>query len=110
MEREINIGGKPYRLVANGATPRIYRSFFPKQDIFRGMSNAVSSNGEILDSEVFENLTYVMAIQGGSVPTAKKIDDWLAEMESPLAIIEAAPEVLELWAAETGTTSIGKKE
>lgn len=110
MEREINIGGKPYRLVANGATPRIYRSFFPKQDIFRGMSNAVSSNGEILDSEVFENLTFVMAVQGGSISASTKIEDWLAGMDSPLAIIEAASEVLELWAAETETASIGKKE
>ena len=107
MEKNINIDGKEYKLVANGATPRKYRSLF-RQDIFSGISTAVNAKGEILNSEVFENLAYCMALQGGmqNIP----IEDWLDSMSSPLAILEAATEILELWTAETQTTSVGKKE
>lgn len=108
MEKDIVIDGKEYRLVANGATPRKYRSLF-RSDIFGGISTAVNANGEILNSEVFENLTFCMALQGGSVPEDMKIEDWLGTLSSPLAIMEAASQILELWAEETTTTSIGKK-
>ena len=109
MEKNIVIDGKEYRLVANGATPRKYRSLF-RSDIFGGISTAVNAQGEILNSEVFENLAFCMALQGGSVPEDMKIDDWLATLSSPLAIMEAATQILELWTEETTTTSIGKKE
>lgn len=109
MEKNIVIDGKEYRLVANGATPRKYRSLF-RSDIFGGISTAVNAKGEILNSEVFENLAFCMALQGGSVPSDMTIDDWLGTLSSPLAIIEAATQILELWAEETTTTSIGKKE
>lgn len=108
MEKIITIDGKKTKLAASGATPRKYRSLF-RQDIFSGISKAVTPEGEILDSEVFENLAYCMALQGGSIPADQTIDDWLSGMSSPLAIIEAAPEILELWSAETETTSTGKK-
>ena len=108
MEKNIVIDGKEYRLVANGATPRKYRSIFCS-DIFAGISTAVNAKGEILNSEVFENLTFCMALQGGSIPDNTSIDDWLATLSSPLAIMEVATEILELWAEETTTTSIGKK-
>lgn len=109
MERTVNIDGKAYTLRTNGATPRIYRGLF-KKDIFHDMSGATNAKGEILDSEVFENLAYCMAIQGGSVSSAIKIEDWLGGMSSPLAIIEAAPDIMLLWADETATTSTEKKE
>ncbi len=109
MERKIKIDGKELRLVTNGATPRIYRGLFHK-DIFAGMAHAVTADGEILDSEVFENLAYCAAVQGGSVPTAVKIEDWLASFENPLAIVEAVPDIIGLWSAETETTAEAKKE
>lgn len=109
MEKNIIIDGKEYKLVANGATPRKYRSLF-RSDIFGGISTAVNAKGEILNSEVFENLAFCMALQGGSVPADMTIDEWLGTLSSPLAIIEVATQILELWAEETTTTSIGKKE
>lgn len=108
MEKGIVIDGREYRLVANGATPRKYRSLF-RSDIFGGISTAVNAKGEILNSEVFENLAYCMAIQGGSIEPNVTIDEWLGSLSSPLAIIEAATEILELWSEETTTTSTGKK-
>lgn len=109
MERFVKIGEKEYRLLATGSTPRRYRALFPNKDIFRDMAGAVSANGEILNSEFFENLAYCMALQGGSIDPKTKIEDWLDSMDSPLAVLEASPEILELWTAETHTTSIGKK-
>ena len=109
MERTVVIDGKEYRMVANGATPRVYRGLF-KKDIFNGMSNAVSANGEIKDSEVFENLAFCMAVQGGSVSIGTNIEDWLGGMSSPTAILEAAPDIMEMWTNETDTISTEKKE
>lgn len=108
MEKTVVIDGKEFRLVANGATPRRYRSLFTK-DIFNGIQNAVSQTGEIKNSEFFENLTFCMALQGGSIPDGMKIDEWL-EQFSPMAIMNVASEVLDLWTADITTTSTGKKK
>ena len=118
MERIVKIDGQELRMVANGATPRLYRSFF-KADLFRKMRQAVASNGEvsddgevsgeIQDTEVFENLAFVMAMQGGSVSTGVKIDDWLTGF-GPTSILEAIPDILDLWNGTNETTSDAKKE
>lgn len=109
MEKVVNIDGQDLKLAVNGGTPRLYRSLFRK-DLFQGMNNAVDENGDIKDSEVYENLAFVMAIQGGSISMSTKIDDWLNAMSNPMAIMEAAPDILDLWLATKETTSIAKKE
>ena len=81
-----------------------------KKDVFAGMANAVDQDGVILDFEVFENLAYCMAVQGGSVSTGTKIEEWLAEMEDPLAIVHAAGDIMAMWVDENETTSTAKKE
>lgn len=106
MEKFITIDGKEVRLVANGATPRLYRSMF-KKDVFADMTNAISSNGEIKSAEVFENLCFVMAKQGG---LEGDIDSWLASMDSPTAVITVAPDILDLWADTNETVATGKKK
>ena len=109
MEKLVKIDGQEMKLAVNGGTPRLYRSLFRK-DLFQGMNNAVDENGEMKDSEVFENLAFVMAIQGGSIPMATKIDDWLNALSDPMAIMEAAPEILDLWLNTKKETSTAKKE
>ena len=109
MEKVVKIDGQEIKLAVNGGTPRLYRSFFRK-DLFQGMNNAVGENGEMKDSAVFENLAFVMAIQGGSLPMTTKIDDWLNAMSNPMAIMEAAPDILDMWLTTNETTSIAKKE
>ena len=108
LEKIINIDGKELRCVANGATPRLYRGFFHK-DIFAGIQSAASENG-IKDSEFLENLAFVMAMQGGSISTGTKIEDWLGSMESPTAILEASSELLEVFVSNLTTTSNAKKK
>lgn len=109
MEKIVKIDGKEMKLAVNGGTPRLYRSLFRK-DLFQGMNNAMDENNDIKDSEVFENLAFVMAIQGGSISMSAKIDDWLNAMSNPMAIMEAAPDILNLWLATKETTSKAKKE
>ncbi len=109
MERFVKIDGQELKLAVNGGTPRLYRSLFRK-DLFQGMNKALDNNGEMSDSEIFENLAFVMAIQGGSIPMATKIDDWLNAMSNPMAIMEAAPDILDLWLATNEKTSTEKKE
>lgn len=108
MERTVNIDGRDYRLVANGLTPRKYRELFGKE-VFLGMQSAINESGQILDSEVFENLAFCMAVQGDSMPE-KTIEEWLYKLNNPMAVIEVASDIMDMWVAETKTTSIGKKE
>lgn len=109
MEKTIELDGNQMQMVANGATPRLYRSFFGK-DVFRGLQKSVEKDGTIIDAEVYENLAFTMAIQGGSLPIGTKIDDWLASLKSPTAILEAAPEIMSLWNDNTMQISEGKKK
>lgn len=109
MERLVKIDGQEIKLAVNGGTPRLYRSIFRK-DIFQGMNNAVNEEGEIKDSEIFENLAFIMAIQGGSISMTTNIEDWLNAMSNPMAVMEAAPDILDLWLTTNETTSSAKKE
>lgn len=106
MEKVVSIGGKETRLVANGATPRLYRAFF-KKDVFHDMQRAVSDDGEIIDAEVIENLAFIMAKQGGL--EGYDIETWLSEMPTPMAVVEAADQVFELWLGTNDTVANAKK-
>lgn len=107
MEKTINIGGKETRLVANGATPRIYRALF-KKDVFSDMQHAVTEDGGINSVEVFENLAFVMAKQGGL--EGYSVDEWLASFDGPTAIVETVPEIMALWLDTTATEVESKKK
>jgi len=106
MEKVIKIDGKETRLVANGATPRLYRSMF-NRDVFADMSKTADKEGNIKDLEVFENLAYVMAKQGG---LEMSMDEWLTGMDSPMAILESVTQIFSLWSATTTTIVSGKKK
>lgn len=107
MERIVSIGGKETRLVANGATPRIYRALF-KRDVFEDMGHAVSAAGDLKNTEVFECLAFVMAKQGGL--EGYDVDGWLETLDSPTAIIEAVPEIMAVWTDTTATSVESKKK
>lgn len=107
MEKVVSIEGKETRLVANGATPRLYRAMF-KKDVFGDMQHAVDSDGGIVSAEVFENLAFIMAKQGGL--EGYNVDEWLSTFDSPTAIVEAVPEILELWLDTNATIADGKKK
>lgn len=108
MDKVVRIDGKEYKLTANGSTPRRYRTMF-KSDVFNDIQKAVTPTGDLVGIDVFENLAYCMAVQGGSVPAGVSIENWLDSFNSPTAIIEAAEDIMTLWAEETDSTSVGKK-
>lgn len=108
MEKVLKIDGKEYKLRASGSTPRVYRSLF-KSDVFSDIQRAVTPTGDLVGIDVFENLAYCMALQGGSISTGTNIEDWLDSLDSPTAIIEVATDLMDLWSAETDTMSVGKK-
>lgn len=107
MEKLVKIDGKEVRLVANGGTPRLYRAMF-KRDVFNDMGHATNGEGEIENAEVFENIAFIMAKQGGL--EGYSIDEWLSSMESPTAILEAVPEILALWYDTNETVVTDKKK
>jgi len=109
MERHVMIDGRQYHMVANGASPRIYRGLFGK-DVFKDTQKMISPDGTINDSEVFENLAFLMVVQGGEIPIGTKIDDWLASLDSPTAILSAAPDIIGLWNDNLDQASEAKKK
>lgn len=108
MEKVINIDGKDMRMVANGATPRVYRVLFGS-DIFADVQTAIEGN-KLKDMSVIEQLAFVLGRQGGSIPTDMSIDAWLETIEDPMALVMASPEVINVWTGNLKTTADGKKK
>lgn len=108
MEKIINIDGNDMRMVANGATPRIYRVMFGR-DVFADITGAIV-DGQIKDVSAIEQLTFVLGRQGGSIPEDKDIETWLGELDDPMALVYAAGDVLTLWAGNRTTLSAPKKK
>ena len=107
MDKIISIDGKDVPMKVNGATPYIYRRMFGT-DLLPTLHNAVSSKGEVISTEVFENLAFCMAKQAGA--TESTIEEWLGGFESPLAIANAIKDIFDLWKANTATTVTAKKK
>lgn len=108
MEKMVNIDGKEMRMVANGATPRVYRMMF-KRDIFGDITNAIK-NEQLVDASAIEQLAFVLGRQGGSIPEDMDIDAWLETLEDPMALINAAGDILMLWMGNRTTLSTPKKK
>lgn len=68
MEGIVNIGGKDVKMVANGATPVLFKRVFKKDFL-------VESQQKNLDPNLFQELGFVMAMQG-----QKKTQDLLKEI------------------------------
>lgn len=107
MQKTVKIDGKEIPMVANGATPRIYRRMFGS-DLLTTLHSAVSKGGEVINIEVFENLAYCMAKQAGSVE--EDIDTWLGSFDSSMAIVDVIGDLMALWRGQTQTTVDPKKK
>lgn len=108
MEKMVNIDGKEMRMVANGATPRVYRIMFNK-DIFGDITHAIKDD-QLVDASAIEQLAFVLGRQGGSIPEDMSIDEWLGTLEDPMALINAAGDILTLWMGNRTTLSTPKKK
>lgn len=111
MEKTITIGNKAIAFKATGATALRYRSMF-NDDLITKMiklGNA-AANGETVNSDdllTLERAAFVMAKQAGD--ETKTLEDWLDQFEM-FEIIEALPDIMELWGLNMVATSEAKKK
>lgn len=116
LKKTVTIADKEVTFKSSAAIPRLYRIKFGR-DIFRDISRLQksyaenagkeSSNLEIEDLEIFENVAYIMALHADPTIPAT-IDEWLDEFEM-FSIYQVLPEILELWGDNLITTTNAKK-
>lgn len=127
MERTVTVGGKEMKMRASALIPRLYRFKF-KRDMVADMrqlqrayakatalpENATDAEREdaqfsAADLTIFEDVAYIMAKHGGNdLPDSP--EEWLDSIDGVFSIYEILPVILELWGANTETTSIPKKK
>lgn len=127
MERTVTVGGKEVKMRASALIPRLYRFKF-KRDMVADMrqlqrayakASAIPEDAtdeeredvqfSVADLTIFENVAYIMAKHGGNeMPDTP--DEWLDSIDGVFSIYEVLPVILELWGANTETTSIPKKK
>ncbi len=115
LRKTVNIDGKDVVFQSSAAIPRIYRAKF-KQDIFRDMTKleqsykdrtSGSSELQLDDLEIFENVAYIMALHADPTIPAT-IEEWLDQFEM-FSIYEVLPQILELWGSNLFTDVTAKK-
>lgn len=111
MERTVTMGGKPVKLRATAALPRVFRATYGTDffaELKRIKDGADADAGASL--ELIENLAFVMARSADPDGTPPDIVDWLDGFDDPLAISEIAGDVIDLYKANAKTTAIPKKK
>lgn len=111
MKKTINIGGKDFSMECNALLPRIYRKEFGRDVMteMRKMSERSQKDPEDIDTEVLENITWLMLKAAGN-DVGESVDEWLATLDDVMAVYMAMPEVIDLWVNSQKTTSKPKKK
>lgn len=111
MKKTINIGGKDFPMECNALLPRIYRKEFGRDVMteMRKMSERSQKDPEDIDTEVLENITWLMLKAAGN-DVGESVDEWLATLDDVMAVYMAMPEVIDLWVNNQKTTSKPKKK
>lgn len=127
MDKIIRIDGKDVKFRATARTPRLYRGLLGR-DMIQDMEKLktaynkaakVSKNASeeekydaqlsMVDLEIFENIAYIMARHARPDMPEKTADEWLDSFNM-FSIYQVLPELLQLWAINTATTSTPKKK
>ncbi len=127
MEKTVMIGGKEVRMRASALIPRLYRFKFGRdmvsdmRQLQKAYQKAVSLPAEApeeekhdaqlsaMDLTIFENVAYMMIRHAGEdVPDSP--EEWLDTIDGVFSVYEILPAILELWGANSQTTSIPKKK
>lgn len=112
MDKIVKISGKDCTLRANALLPRKYRHFFNRDlisDMKKLQEKYKSTEGADFDSEVFENLAWLMLREGGE-QVGNDPEEWLASIDDMLEVYRLLPAVVELWGSSQVTTAIPKKK
>lgn len=107
MRGTITIGDKSVDMVANGATPFLYKKVFRRDFLASTQSD---------NMDVFGELGYIMAMQA-SRPLSELVNDltyddflaWVSEFEA-LDLTMQADKIFALYKSQTKTTSVSKKK
>lgn len=110
MEKTINIDGRDYRFVSNGATMFKYRSVF-NRGLFADENTLLNkaSNNDMDDEavEILYRISYILAKQGNS--DIGTFDEFLEQFEI-LSLLESAPEIITLLISSKTPTIQAKKK
>lgn len=104
MIKEIKIGNKTVKLRATAAVPYLYRESFG-QDMLVDMAETANGGNTML----FTRMAYIMARHADSQTVPSDIIDWLDGFET-LDILQAIPQIMEVWGAAEKTTAKSKKK
>ena len=109
MKRTIKIGDRDVEMLANAASPYIFRTLFG-QDFIK------ESQNQDPDVHLMEKMGFVMAIQASKQPEElKKVTEedfflWLSQFDDPYAIPRALEEIVNYYNEQDLSTSSAKKE
>lgn len=95
MLKEINIGDKAVKLLANAATPYYYTSTF-KEEFFDLISSGTSDGKATV---VFQQLAYIMNCQAEGTVKKANLDGFLSWLEDfePDAMVEAVGDIADVY-------------
>lgn len=97
----------PGKAPAEDASPEEKRMYQEKFDAWKKAKAAAEM--EALDTEVLENMAFVMARQGDpSIPAT--VEEWLDTLDDTMSVYHILPDVMRLWVASEKTSSIPKKK
>lgn len=115
MEKSIQIGDKTVAMKATASTVRRYRQKFGK-DLFKELKPIMQAQGTEYDGyltmdvvgDVFSNMSYIMAKQADPSVTDDP-EEWLDQFDM-MDIVNAIPQIIELWGLSTQSLSAPKKK
>ena len=108
MRGTIEFGGKPVELVANGATPVLYKRVFRR--------DFLSSANKADDIDIYVELAFIMAKQAEK-PLSELINglkyedylEWVQDFEA-MDIITKVTDIFSLYQGQAVQTSVSKKK
>ena len=111
MKKTINIGGHDLAIESNALLPRLYRKEFGRDLMIdmRKLSERYQADPDNIDTEVLENVTWLMLKAGGN-DVGSSVEEWLGGLDDILTVYLAMPEVVDLWVGSQKTTSKPKKK
>lgn len=113
MKKTIEIDGKETVFEATAITPIIYHNV-SGGDIVKDMEEMDDGTGDAF--MIISMLAGVMALQPGKSLkelmdiSRENVYEWLITIDSPLALVDKAKEIMDLWASSSRTTVQSKKK
>ena len=114
MRKTITIGTKNIELVANAASPYLYKQVFHEDYLLQSRKLAEEEDSAVVDStaaDMFVKLGYIMANQASAKDMTRLNYDgflnWLSQFE-PNDVLEAVNEIADVWRGQEAATSVPK--